>query len=138
MKSKAAVINPRMALIFLSALSLAALVPFAARADAHSELVTATTHADLASQAADLNGVHMHLHHAVNCLVGTGGAGYDATQINPCANAGKGVIPDTTDAKKKTALEAAVKTAEDGIAQTDLAKAKASASATATDLKALQ
>lgn len=138
-KAAAAAINPRIALIFLGALSLAALVPFAAKAaDAHGEIVTAATHADLAAGAADVNGVHMHLQHAVNCLVGPDGAGYDAKQMNPCANSGKGAIVDSTDPKTKDALAAAVKTAEDGIGQSDLAKAKQAASATAADLKAVQ
>ncbi|MBI3676673.1 MAG: hypothetical protein HY243_08660 [Proteobacteria bacterium] len=41
-----------------------------ANADAKSEVVTAWTHADLASKAGDLSGVTMHLHHVLNCLVG--------------------------------------------------------------------
>jgi hypothetical protein len=133
MRTKA--LNP---IWFLAALSLAALIPLAARADAHSELVTATTHADLAGQATDINLVHAHLHHTLNCLVGPNGAGYDASQMNPCANAGNGVIPDTADAKRKMSLEDAAKKAQAGIAQGDLAKAKADASATAAALKALQ
>jgi len=135
MRTKTLAFNP---VYFIAALSLLALIPMAARADMHGELVTATTHADLAGQAANIDGVHMHLHHALNCLVGAKGSGFDAAQMNPCANAGNGVIPDTTDAAKKTALEAAVKKAEAGIAETDLAKAKADATATAAALKALQ
>jgi hypothetical protein len=135
MRSKAIALKP---VYFLAALSLLALIPMAARADMHGELVTATTHADLAGQAANIDGVHMHLHHALNCLVGANGAGYDAAQMNPCANAGNGVIPDTTDAAKKKALQSAAKKAEAGIAETDLAKAKADATATAAALKALQ
>jgi hypothetical protein len=135
MRSKALAFKP---IYFLAALSLLALLPMAARADMHGELVTATTHADLAGQAANIDGVHAHLHHALNCLVGANGSGYDAKQMNPCANAGNGVIPDTTDAAKKTALQAAAKKAEAGIAETDLAKAKADATATAAALKALQ
>jgi hypothetical protein len=115
-----------------------AALPFKAHADAHGEVVTAMTHADLAGKAADIDGVHMHLHHAVNCLVGPAGTGFDAKQMNPCANAGSGAIPDTTDAVKKKKLEDAVKTAEAGIAEADLAKAKAKATAAAAELKALQ
>ena len=134
MRTRTARLNPY---LFLGALALAAL-PFKAHADAHGELVTATTHADLAGKAGDLNGVHMHLHHAVNCLVGPNGTGFDSKEMDPCANAGNGVIPDTTDAAKKTKLQAAVKTAEAGIAEADLAKAKAKATAAAAELKALQ
>jgi hypothetical protein len=65
-------------------------------ADASSETVTAATHAELAAGASDLNGVHMHLHHALNCLVGPGGRGFDPKELNPCAQSGKGAIPDTS------------------------------------------
>ncbi|HEX2592989.1 MAG TPA: hypothetical protein VHL34_15930 [Rhizomicrobium sp.] len=122
---------------FLAALSLCALVPLKAHADGHGEIVTAMTHADLAGKAADIDGVHMHLHHALNCLVGPSGAGYDAKQMNPCANAGNGAIPDTADAAKKAALQEAAKSAAAGIAETDVAKAKADAAAAASKLMAL-
>ena len=44
-------------------------------------------------------GVQAHLHHTLNCLVGPGGDGFDAKQMNPCAQAGNGAIPDAKDAK---------------------------------------
>jgi hypothetical protein len=106
-----------------------------ALADGASETVTAETHAELAAAAADLAGVHMHLHHTVNCLVGPGGTGFDAKEMNPCANAGKGAIPDTTSAATKKHLGDAVTQAEAGIAATDLATAQKDASATAAMLK---
>ena len=34
---------------------------------------------DMAAKAADLKTTQMHLHHAVNCLVGPGGKGFDAS-----------------------------------------------------------
>lgn len=80
-------------------------------------------------------GVQAHLHHAVNCLVGPGGEGFDPKQMNPCAQAGKGAIPDTTDAKKKKALEAAAAKARSGLAETDFEKAKKIAADTAAMLK---
>ncbi len=61
------------------------LFPAAAFADAHSEIVNATEHAGYAAAAADIAGVHAHLHHALNCLVGPGGNGFDAKELNPCA-----------------------------------------------------
>src|SRR6476646_9621049 len=82
---------------------VAGLAATSALADASSETVTAATHAGLAAGASDLAGVHTHLHHALNCLVGPGGNGFDAKEMNPCAQSGKGAIPDTTDATKKTA-----------------------------------
>ena len=54
---------------------------------------TPTEHAGYAAAAADIAGVHAHLHHALNCLVGPGGNGFDAKEINPCAHAGNGSFP---------------------------------------------
>lgn len=116
----------------------AAFWPMAANADSASEAVTAATHAGLAAKSADINGVHTHLHHALNCLVGPGGAGFDKTNINPCANAGKGAIPDATDADTKTSLEAAAEKARAGIASNDVATAKNDATDVEEMLKALK
>src|ERR1044071_7404386 len=116
-------------------LPLALLSAAPALADASSETVTAATHAELAAGASDVNGVHMHLHHALNCLVGPGGNGFDAKEPNPCAQSGKGAIPDTADAAKKKALESAADKARSGIAATDMTAAKADASSAASMLK---
>lgn len=118
-----------------AALATALIVPRAALADAHSEIVNAGMHAGLASGASDMGGVKSHLHHALNCLVGPGGAGFDAGQMNPCAQAGNGAIPDTMDAARKKALEAAATRAREGIATADLAAARKAASDTAAMLK---
>jgi len=106
--------------ITLFAVAACGLVPVAARADSASETVTAMTHANLAAAASDINGVHMHLHHALNCIVGPNGNGFDGKELNPCANAGRGAIPDTTDAAKKKSLEAAADKLRAGLAATDL------------------
>ena len=53
-------------------------------ADVGSEITNAQTHAGLAASAANLDGVHMHMHHALNCLVGPKGDGFDSSQMNPC------------------------------------------------------
>ncbi|HVT23507.1 MAG TPA: hypothetical protein VHD95_02685 [Rhizomicrobium sp.] len=107
-----------------------------ALADAASEVVNAQTHAGLAAAATKIEGVHTHLHHALNCLVGPAGQGFDAKQMNPCAQAGSGAIPDTTDAAKKKKLEAAAAKAREGIAATDFAAAQKAASETASMLTA--
>jgi hypothetical protein len=104
----------------------------AAFADLAGELNTAQTHASLAAKAPNINGVHMHLHHALNCLVGPDGAGFDKSNMNPCAKAGKGILVDSTDAAQKAKLHMAVTHAEAGIAATDLAAAQADATATAS------
>ncbi len=114
---------------------LAAPLP-ALAADAHGEAVTAATHADLAAKAADMAGTTMHLHHALNCLVGPGGKDYDAKNMNPCANSGNGAIPDQTDPVKKAALEKAADDARTALAATDLASAQRDATATAVAINA--
>ncbi len=120
----------------LAALVLAPLPVMAA--DVAGEIATAATHATLASQAAALDGVRMHLHHTLNCLVGPGGDGFDAKQINPCAGSGSGAIPDMADAAKKKSLEDAAGTVRAGLASTDLATAQKAASDSAAQLKAIK
>lgn len=118
-----------------AAVAAALLLPVAASADAHSEIVNAGMHAGFAAGSADIAGVHAHLHHTLNCLVGPSGQGFDAKELNPCAQAGTGAIPDTADAAKKTKLEAAAAKARVGLAASDLTAAKQAASDTRTMLK---
>jgi hypothetical protein len=105
-----------------------------AAADLGSEINNAATHAGLAAQAADINGVHTHMHHALNCLVGPKGDGFDPKQMNPCAQSGNGAIPDEMDQMKKTKLVAARDDLTKGIAEMDIAAAKADATAASTAL----
>lgn len=98
-------------------------------ADLGSEINNAASHAGLAAQAGNINGVHTHMHHALNCLVGPGGDGFDAKEMNPCAQSGGGAIPDETDQMKKTKLMAARDHLNKGIAEVNLSSAKAEASA---------
>jgi hypothetical protein len=107
-------------------------------ADVSGEIATAATHATLASKAGAIDGVQMHLHHTLNCLVGPGGNGFDAKQVNPCAGSGSGAIPDMMDAVKKKALEAAADTARAGIATTDFATAQKDAANAAAALTAIK
>jgi hypothetical protein len=92
-------------------------------ADLGAELTTAQTHAGLAAKATTIDMVHMHLHHALNCLVGPGGTGFDTTNANPCAKSGMGAIPDSTDAGQKAKLQTAVGQLNTGLAATDVATA---------------
>jgi hypothetical protein len=119
--------------ILIAASCVAAMaLPTAAFADVAQEISTAATHAGLASKAPAIDGVHMHMHHALNCLVGPKGDGYDSTQMNPCASQGNGAIPDSTDAAQKAKLTQAVATLKAGIASSD----SATASKDATDAAA--
>ena len=104
-------------------------------ADAAKEIATAATHAGYAADATEMKTAQAHLHHTINCLVGPNGAGYDATQANPCKDQGNGAIPDTNDAGKKQSLQAAVAKAMDGLKQTDLAAAKKDATEAQAILK---
>jgi hypothetical protein len=122
--------------LFLGAAAAGALLlPSAAFADVHSEIVNAAEHAGYAAAAADIAGVHAHLHHALNCLVGPGGNGFDAKEINPCAHAGNGIIPDTSDAAKKAGFEADADKARAGLADGNLASAQKTAADLAATLK---
>ncbi|HEX2593314.1 MAG TPA: hypothetical protein VHL34_17560 [Rhizomicrobium sp.] len=120
----------------IAAITLLATAAFAA--DVKGEIVTAIEHAEYSADANDIQNVHLHLYHALNCLVGPNGNGFTANQMNPCANAGNGIIPDTADAKKKAALEAAAARARAGLATTDIPTAKADAAFVAKTLKSMQ
>ncbi len=111
----------------------AAFIATPALADLPAELSVGQTHAGMAATQADINMVHVHLQHALNCLVGPTGAGFDAAHGNPCAKAfGNGAIADAADAGAgESKLEAAAASAKSGIASTDLATAQKDAQATA-------
>jgi hypothetical protein len=118
-----------------AAIATLLLLPGTAFADAHSEIVNAEQHAGFAAGAAALAEAHAHLHHTLNCLVGPAGNGFAANEINPCAQAGNGAIPDTQDQAKRQALEAAAAKARAGIAATTLNDAKKSAAEAQAMLK---
>lgn len=122
----------------VAGLLAAGLVVLPALADEHSEIVNAEAHAGYANDYADIMQVHMHLHHSLNCLVGPNGAGYAAKEIDPCAHAGNGAIPDAKDAKTKAALEAAAKVVSSALAENDIGKAKKIAAEATAMLKKLE
>ena len=112
--------------------------PQAFAADAKAEITIAAQHATLASAAGTIAGVHMHLHHTLNCIEGPNGADFSKKDLNPCANAGNGAIPDSTDSTATAKLQMAVSQAVDGLKSNDLKTAQADAAATAATLKAIQ
>ena len=95
--------------------------PIVAYADAKSQIATAAQHAGLAAAAPNLLQIRMHLHHAMNCLVGPQDAEFDKTNMNPCAQQGKGAFPDTSDPEIRTKLQNAMSAAADGIASNSTA-----------------
>jgi hypothetical protein len=109
-----------------------------AAGDVKGEISTAMDHAGYAAASTSITGVHMHLHHVLNCLEGPKGPGFDATQINPCAGRGNGAIPDASDAAMKTSLQAAAAEASKGIAETNLAAAQTDAKSTSAMLGAIK
>jgi hypothetical protein len=83
---------------------------------AAKQVATAVAHAGMAMGAADLATAHAHLHHVVNCLVGTSGKGFDAKAEDPCKGMGQGAIPDSKgDIAEVDRLHAAVGQAEQGL-----------------------
>lgn len=107
-------------------------------ADAKGEITIAAQHASLAAQASDLAGVKMHLHHTLNCLEGPKGADFSKSDMNPCAQAGNGAIPDSTNPTTTATLQTAVSQAVSGLKATDLKTAQGDASATAATLQAIK
>ena len=116
-------------IMFLAA--AAALMATPAFADLAGELSTAQTHAGMASTQTDIAMAKKHLQHAVNCLVGPAGTGFDAAAGNPCGKAGAGAIPDSTDAAVKAKLQTIATDAGPGLTTTDLATAQKAAQSTA-------
>ena len=112
--------------------------PIAAYADAASEIATAAEHAGLAAAAPNLIQTHMHLHHAMNCLVWPQDGDFDKTNMNPCAQEGKGAFPDESDPEIKTKLQSAMSACEDGIGSNDEATAKKDAATAETLLEAIK
>ena len=112
--------------------------PMAAHADAASEIATAAQHAGLAAAAPNLAQTHMHLHHALNCLVGPKDGDFDKSNMNPCAQEGSGAFPDESDPDIKTKLQSAMAAAEDGIASNDEAAAKKDAATVQTLLSGIK
>jgi hypothetical protein len=110
------------------------LAPTAAHADGPQAKATAAQHAGLAAGGADLPSVRRHLHHALNCLVGSEGEGFDAGPGNPCTASGA-AIPQTSDAAAKAKLEKAAADLRKAIASDDVAVAKKSATDVQASLK---
>ena len=117
----------------LSRIAIAALFgglftcPMPAYADGTSEIATAAEHAGLAAAAPNLPQTRMHLHHAMNCLVGPKDGDFDKTNMNPCAQQGKGAFIDASSPEIKAKLQNAMSLAGDGIASSDEATAKKNA-----------
>jgi hypothetical protein len=96
-----------------------------------AEIKTAMAHAGYAGKADALNSVHLHLHHVLNCVVGSQDKMFDAAAGNPCKDQGNGALPDIK-AKMGQNLQYyeawwAAQIASQGISSNDLPQAKAAA-----------
>jgi hypothetical protein len=121
----------RLPALALAGASLVLIAAYPARADEDvgKEVSTAAAHAGFAAAAKDMQTTQMHLHHVVNCLVGSKGEGFDTGVANPCKDQGNGAIPDTKDAAKLTMLRQALAKANAGLKETDMAAAQKDATA---------
>lgn len=59
-----------------------------------AEVKTALTHAGFAAKYDTLKEVTLHLHHVINCLVGSKDKMFDASAGNPCEGQGNGIVAD--------------------------------------------
>lgn len=59
-----------------------------------TEVKTALTHAGFAAKYDTLKEVTLHLHHVINCLVGSKDKMFDASAGNPCEGQGNGIVAD--------------------------------------------
>lgn len=94
-----------------------------------TELKTAMAHAGYAAKADALNGVHLHLHHVLNCMVGPKDKLFDAAAGNPCKDQGTGAVPELMGKMDQQYYEAALvaQIATQGIASNSLQEAKTAA-----------
>ncbi len=76
--------NPFTAAALGAALALSLAMPAsAADPQPDKEIAAAAQHAGFAAGSSDIAGIHTHLHHAVNCLVGPEGEGFAPKELRP-------------------------------------------------------
>lgn len=113
-----------------------------ANTNANKEISAAYTHAEYASKATDISKVDLHLHHIINCLVGTQGVGFDKSAGDPCMNMGMGAITDfnykVADKVRRDMLKSALEDANYGLMTHNLKIAHNAADLAAKDLKKAQ
>jgi hypothetical protein len=118
---------------FLMVSALASLTFGAALSTAWAQDINPFTvageHAAFASQVKQVDMIHKHLHHVMNCLEGPTGKDFDASAGNPCEGS-KGALqilpknsPDRTRAQKAIALAQVGVTLHDELASHYVAEA---------------
>lgn len=86
--------NKNVLLAFIVLMFAAMPIAAFAATNAASEIATATTHAQMAGDAADVATAIKHFHHVINCLVGPKSKLFDADVGNPCDGMGNGALND--------------------------------------------
>ncbi len=89
-------IKPFLAVVAALGIVLALPALAASSPNAGKEIKTAVEHAGFAMKSKSTGDVHKHLHHVINCLVGTNGEDFDATVGNPCQGMGDGAMKDAS------------------------------------------
>jgi len=107
--------------------------------NAQKEISTAITHAGYAEKVQTVDKVHLHLHHVINCLVGTQGVGFDKQAGDPCLGMGNGAIKDfnykQADKVRRDMLQQALENANYGLMTNRLKIAHNAADLADKDLK---
>jgi hypothetical protein len=103
-----------------------------AAGDPSAELSTAVTHAGFAAKYETMKEITLHLHHALNCLVGPQDKLFDPAAGNPCQGQGDGYLPDQKAAKRENTNQYhevwwAVQIAAQAVASDNMGAAKAAA-----------
>lgn len=123
-------------MILACALATGLTITASAQDKAATEVTTAHAHALMAQHAATLTMADAHLHHVINCLVGSKGAGFDAAAGTPCKGQGNGAIPDSaSDQALRAKLETALTEARAGLESSTLASAQQAAAKVAAALQ---
>ncbi len=113
-----------------------------AAGDPAAELKTATTHAGFSAKYDSSKEVTMHLHHAINCLVGPQDKMFDQAAGNPCQGQGNGFLPDYKTSKGEDAkyqeANLAARIGSEAASSNNLAEQKAGARIVSMALQDLQ
>ena len=107
------------------------------------EMAAAQYHAHAVQMMTTVANAQLHLHHAINCLVGVNGAGYSAAAERlsgrPCKDLGHGAIADSASSgARHAALETALGAAQAGIHASQLKQVQADAVRAVAALRAAQ
>lgn len=106
-----------------------------------TQLATAITHAGFSANAEAIDMATTHLGHVLNCIVGTGGEGFNADWGNPCGSQGAGIMNELASHPQAADLQALVESARalaaQGVTQTTLLAVQSAAAGAAALLSVI-